>query len=67
MDQSSGFSEKALFRMETQLKSTTLTHPISPVKNMPTSTFLLQNIRVSLIDTTHPSAATVRKGTGFVP
>lgn len=53
--------------METQLNSTTLTHPINPVKNIPTSTFLLKNIKVSLIDTTHPSAATVCKHAELCP
>jgi hypothetical protein len=43
--QSSSLSEKALFRMETQLKSTTEMQPMRPAKNMTSSTFFPQNIQ----------------------
>jgi len=66
-DQSSGLSEKALLRMETQLKSTTLTHPIRPVKNMATRMFLLQSIRLSVIAQQPSKRGTSVQGTGFVP
>lgn len=47
--QSSLLSEKALFRIDIQLKITTDTQPISPAKNRPSSKYLLQSITLRFI------------------
>lgn len=59
--QSSLLSEKALFRIETQLKSTTDTQPNSPAKNMNSRTYLLQSISVKFITTTDALQALPRQ------
>jgi hypothetical protein len=47
--QSSFFSEKALLRMEIQLRNTTPIHPVRPAKNMTSRMSLLQSISLNVI------------------
>jgi hypothetical protein len=54
--QSSLFSEKALLRMETQLRNTTPIHPIRPAKNMTSRMSLLQSISLNVIDANHQNS-----------
>ena len=49
--QSSLLSEKALFRMEIQLRTTAEVQPIRPTKNMTSRRYFAQIIRLKLITT----------------
>jgi hypothetical protein len=51
--QSSLFSEKALFKIEIQLRNTTPTHPVRPAKNMTSRMSLLQSISLYVMDANH--------------